>query len=535
MIKALLLSFHLLVLFNGGVVAASHVFYPFPPQDYGIVVTAAKTIDYTKDSLLMGQHLYPDQKVTAVYKDSNHQLWFGTSNGLYLSYRLVTLLAILFLVMLSLFIAWRARVSNDKNLRLKQSIFRKTAKIELQKMQLYASNTHMQRILHIRQNYMAQLSHELRTPLMLILGPVQKMLATSQGESTELLQIVTKNVDRSLHLAEQLLIRDALTFVDPGKPCEQLVSPIIQACCMSWQIEADQKEVVLCFEDEASGGSVKMAPHHLEIMLGNLLSNALKYTPSQGCISVSFKCINHQLVVSVSDTGKGMSIDVRKNIFDSYFKEDADFTLEAGFGLGLSTVKQLVDLYAGDISVISYQGVGSEFILTLPLYREGGTKTAVDEESIERQDDIPQLLVASTDDELVSCLTALLADYRLTVAYDGYEAMILAKEIKPDIVLCDLDLPGLDGWQVRERLQEVPVECQSAIVLMADANNCQDCVDIAVDSLLTKPLDPDSTLSHIQFLLNREKPPFSEHAIDCGKVSQPAAGNTPWRKRDMTS
>lgn len=207
---------------------------------------------------------------------------------------------------------WRARVYRRQNLFLKQSVFRQTARIELHKKQLYASNKHLQRILHMRQKFMAQLYHELRTPLSLILGPIRKMHASSKGEETQQLQLVANNVERFLHLVEQLLTRDAQAFLEPDKPCEQRVSPIIQACCMSWQLEADQKDIALCLEDDTEGVSVLVAPYHLEIMIGNLLSNALKFTSRYGCINVAVKDLDHQLVVSVSDTGKGMPEDVRK-------------------------------------------------------------------------------------------------------------------------------------------------------------------------------------------------------------------------------
>ena len=458
---------------------------------------------------------------------------FRVSNLWYLPYWSTSLSVALFVTLLLSVVVWRARVYRRQNLFLKQSVFRQTARIELHKKQLYASNKHLQRILHMRQKFMAQLYHELRTPLSLILGPIRKMHASSKGEETQQLQLVANNVERFLHLVEQLLTRDAQAFLEPDKPCEQRVSPIIQACCMSWQLEADQKDIALCLEDDTEGVSVLVAPYHLEIMIGNLLSNALKFTSRYGCINVAVKDLDHQLVVSVSDTGKGMPEDVRKNIFDSYFKEDTDFNPEAGFGLGLSTVKQLVEVYAGEISVVSYQGVGSEFILTLPLYREGCVRTSVGEgKAIEAaQDELPKLLVASVDEELVSCLAALLQDYALVIAYDGYEAVILAKENQPDIILCDLMLPGLGGLQVRARLQEEPKECHAAFVLMVE-NSSQDHIAVDVDSVLTKPFEPDTVLNHIRFLLQGECPPFQELISGSGELP-PEMVITSWRKSVM--
>jgi len=451
----------------------------------------------------------------------------------YLSYWLISLTISLLVVLLSFMVIWRARGEQLQHFRLKQAVFRKTAKIELQKKQLYASNKQMQRILQVRQNFMAKLSHELRTPLALTLGQMKKMLVTSQGEETEKFNVVVRNVECSLHLVEQLLNRDALAFVEPDKQCEQFVSPIIQALCQSWQMEAEQKDIVLCFEDNSNGLSVKMAPYHLEIMIGNLLSNALKYTTRYGCITVVLKHRDHKLVVSVSDTGIGMSEDIRQNIFDSYFKEDADLNLVMGFGLGLSTVKELVELYDGEITVISYQGVGSEFILTLPLYCENGMTVQSDDESKKQRNDLPHLIVASTDKELVLCLQVLLQhDYYLAIADDGYEAVILAKESQPDVILCDMDLPGLEGLQVRNRLLDEPLLRDLHFVLMVEENdNCRN-VDIGaqVDSFLSKPIDPDALLALIACLLHREQPALSEGAANSDTAVSNVDTFSSWRK-----
>ncbi|WP_146153880.1 sensor histidine kinase [Photobacterium sanctipauli] len=294
---------------------------------------------------------------------------FAVERPWYLSMGLMTLGVVVATLVILLMVVWRSRAFKDQNLQLKQAVFRKTAKIELQKKQLNASNMQLQRILSTRQNTMAQLSHELRTPLSLALGLLSSLRQHGTGADKDKLEAAEKNLVHSLHVADQILSRDALALVEPEKQCEQWVSPIIQSSFMSWQVEAEAKQIALCLEDETQDLSVSMAPYHLEIMLGNLLSNALKYTSTNGCITVAVRELKGQLVISVSDTGKGMSEETKSHLFESYYQEEPELSPEAGFGLGLSTVKQLVELYGGDISVISYQGVGSEFILRFPVYK----------------------------------------------------------------------------------------------------------------------------------------------------------------------
>ncbi|WP_170107595.1 AraC family transcriptional regulator [Photobacterium lipolyticum] len=312
----------------------------------------------------------------------------------YLSYWTIGTFILLICSIIMLLISWRSKNVKEQNLHLKQAVFRKTVRIERQKQQLHSSNKQLQYILNVRQNVMAQLSHELRTPLTLILGPVKKMQEASHGEEAEKFSMIARNVERSLHLADQLLAKGALAFLEPEKLCEQLVSPILQATVMSWQMEADQKDIILCLEDKTEGASIKTAPYHLEIMVGNLLSNALKYTATRGCITVTAKNDRVYLTISVADTGKGMSEDIRDSIFTQYFKEGAEFNVESGFGLGLTSVKQLVECYEGDISVISYKGVGSEFVLKLPLYRYDKRGVASAANDCPYIDDLPMTKVA---------------------------------------------------------------------------------------------------------------------------------------------
>ncbi|GHA48535.1 AraC family transcriptional regulator [Photobacterium aphoticum] len=420
---------------------------------------------------------------------------------------------------------WRSRTFNEQNLQLKQAVYQKTAKIELQKKQLNASNMQLQRILEIRQNVMAQLSHELRTPLSLSLsmlaGLKDKMPLMSQFD------VVEKNIAHSLHVAEQLLSCDALALIEPEKRCEQRVAPIIQACCISWQVEAEKKQIALCLEDNTSQVSVFLAPYHLEIMLGNLLSNALKYTDRKGGITVNVREMKSQLVISVSDTGRGMTEETKAHLFESYYQEDPVFSPEAGFGLGLSTVKQLVELYEGDISVISYQGVGSEFIIRLPIYRSEfvGVDTAL--EHADGAETKQNILIATADDMMKETWASLLkADYHVVFVADGYEALIAMSDQAPDMLIADMCLPGLSGTQLLQRLvEELPADYQPRLMLVAEENDVDHGEVLLAGwahAVLSKPLNTSQAFVEVSRLLHSLK---AGNAEDHGE--EPV--NTAWR------
>ncbi|MGF1686693.1 helix-turn-helix domain-containing protein [Photobacterium japonica] len=410
---------------------------------------------------------------------------------------------------------WRSRTFNEQNQQLKQAVYQKTAKIELQKKQLNASNMQLQRILEIRQNLMAQLSHELRTPLSLAQGMLaglkEKLPPTSQ------LEVVEKNIAHSLHVAEQLLSCDALALIEPDKRCEQRVAPIIQACCISWQVEAEKKQIALCLEDSTAKVSVFLAPYHLEIMLGNLLSNALKYTDHKGGITVNVREMKSQLVISVSDTGRGMTEETKAHLFESYYQEEPVFSPEAGFGLGLSTVKQLVELYDGDISVISYQGVGSEFIIRLPIYRSEihGLENAL--EAVDASEAKLKILIASADTSQKETWSSLLnTDYQLHFVADGYDALIAMQDHAPDMLIADLHLPGLTGTQLLQRLaEELPFDYQPRLILVTEGNEVDHGEVLMAGwahAVLTKPLDTSQAFVAVSRLLHSLKESTTEGA-----------------------
>ncbi|MEJ2762651.1 ATP-binding protein [Photobacterium sp. MCCC 1A19761] len=400
---------------------------------------------------------------------------------------------------------WRLRVKQREQLAVQQSVFRNTAQVELEKKHLYASNLHLKQILQMRQNFMAQLHQELSTPFTLIQDIMPQIQASKSGEGAQTLLVATQRIEHSLHLVEELLKRDTKAFVTPEHICVQLITPVIKACCMSWQYEAERKQIAMSLEDETRGASVKIAPFHLEIMLGNLLSNALKYTPHQGTISVVVKTRGERLVLSVSDTGSGMSETLKEKVFDSYSQETQPPRPDAadpasGFGLGLSTVKQLAETYGGDVSVISYQGIGSEFILSLPLYQQTAAPSQAPVSVATSASSAPQILIVSSEPEVLACLTALLQAYSCLEAHDGYEAVILAKHHCPQLVICDQDIPGLRGDVVWDRLSQEMPEADYHFILLVDPSDHRRQEQPAVSRYceLTKPLDPVAALDLVE-------------------------------------
>ena len=439
---------------------------------------------------------------------------------------LIGLLVLSALLLVLVLFYWRSKVFKDQAQQLKQAVFQKTAKIELQKKQLSASNVHLQRILDVRQHIMAQLSHELRTPLQLSLGLLSDLRPYCQAPSK--VDIAEKNLGHALHVADQLLSRDVFAQVEPEKACEQLVSPIIQACCMSWQVEAEKKQIALCLEENISADtSICLAPYHLEIMLGNLLSNAMKYTDSRGGITVNVKEREHQLVISVSDTGRGMSEQTKAHLFDSYYQEDPQFNPEAGFGLGLSTVKQLVEQYQGAISVISYQGVGSEFIIRLPLHCSGLNRSVKEGEDGEH---LPWILIAGDGSEASSSWSKLLAKhFYVTHTADSYEASIMMGDNLPDMLMVDNSLLDKTEENLLQHLATKLAGKQGPIIVLLGEHSDMTCQARLQSGLaqrmLYKPIDAQTALYEVGRLFSNCSLPQPDFEAS----SQQPEGDEAWQ------
>lgn len=418
---------------------------------------------------------------------------------------LIGILGLAALLLALVLVYWRSKVFKDQAQQLKQAVFQKTAKIELQKKQLNASNVHLQRILDVRQHIMAQLSHELRTPLQLSLGLLSDLRPTCQAPSK--VDIAEKNLTHALHVADQLLSRDVFAQVEPERACKQLVSPIIQACCMSWQVEAEKKQIALCLEENISPETaICLAPYHLEIMLGNLLSNAMKYTDSKGGITVAVKELEHQLIVSVSDTGRGMSEQTKTHLFDSYYQEAPQLSPKAGFGLGLSTVKQLVEQYHGTISVISYQGVGSEFILRLPLLVESlEAKYPTARQGVSDQ---PRwLMVIGNEDDSHSDWSKRLSEhYHVTHTRGDYEDLMLIEDTLPELVIINRGVLEPSDEELLQGMKEDYFGNKGPVfVALTTPEETRGSQPIRwADYTLSKPLEANVAQAEIGRLLSKE-------------------------------
>ena len=402
---------------------------------------------------------------------------------------------------------------------------------------------------HSRLVFFANISHELRTPLTLIADPVEMLLEDTgiKGKSRELLKMVQRNA-----LALQQLVSNILDFrkIQNGKMELKLYRFDIVKTLTMWvgdfQLTAERKQIRLHLDVDDLKGSHEMIADQEKIsrIVFNLLSNALKYTPAGGEIFVSLKDEGANLRLDVKDTGKGISQDEADKIFERFFQAKG---AASGTGIGLALVKSFVELHHGEARVESELGKGSDFIVVIPREQEGDSqvihndvdivdnsvnasasagKSVVDESILQYIDDgdrsrgkVQQLVSENTNRPTVLVIddntdirqyerTLLQDEYIVLEAADGKEGLAVALKEVPDLVICDVMMPVMDGLELTEQLKTNTATSHIPVIMLTAKTLEEHRVEgyeHGADSYITKPFHSKVLLARIENLLRQRQ------------------------------
>jgi signal transduction histidine kinase/DNA-binding NarL/FixJ family response regulator len=369
----------------------------------------------------------------------------------------------------------------------------------------------------VKSRFFANISHEFRTPLSLILSPLQKSLA--QPDTTVPLsdiQMMYRNATRLHVLINQLL---DLSRIESGKMKLQLeetdIRRMIITLCSAFQSRADQRniEYQVNLQDEVGNGFVDR--DKVEKIIYNLASNAFKFTPDGGRIVVEVRK-ESGIVIRVRDNGIGIPKAHIPFIFDRFYQvDDSPTRLREGTGIGLSLAKELVAVHHGSLQVISEEGVGSEFVLSIPIERRDyraedfvqtkEEKSTVDNwlnetgdadkkmvEEVENEE-LPLVLIAEDNHDMRSFIRdTLKPDFRIVEAEDGVKAWEQTQEVIPDLVITDLMMPRMDGVTFCEKLKGTLATSHIPVVMLtakAGQESKIDGLQRGADDYLVKPFD----------------------------------------------
>lgn len=314
-----------------------------------------------------------------------------------------------------------------------------------------------------KNEFLAVLSHELRNPLAPIRNSIYIMEHTAPGgeQASHARQVIDRQAQHMARLIDDLL---DVTRISRGKITLQRERMDLNAVARG--TAEDHREVFarngVELEIDVGGEPVWVDGDRTRLaqVVGNLLSNSAKFTPRGGRTTLSIDATPHgRAVLRVRDDGAGMSEETLRHLFEPFVQ--AAQTLDrtrGGLGLGLSLVKGLVEMHGGDVTAWSAgEGQGSEFTVTLPVQARARPRPSTVPDEKRSSDARRVLVVEDNADAAESLRDALeLGDHEVAIAYTGPEGVEAARSYKPDVVLCDIGLPGLDGCGVARAIREDP-------------------------------------------------------------------------------
>jgi two-component system CheB/CheR fusion protein len=360
----------------------------------------------------------------------------------------------------------------------------------------------------LKDEFLATMSHELRNPLNVILGYSELLLRTDEIRNSPQLLKMGEALRRNA-LAQSHLIRDLLDLsrLRSGKLTlnAETVSVITAITNAVETVRADAAAKAIKLTIDAPDGALFVQGEllRLEQIVWNLLTNAVKFTPAGGSISVRVAKDGTDAVLTVADTGQGIDAAFLPHVFEMFRQADASTSrAQSGMGIGLALVRQLVELHRGVVSVRSAgHGLGASFIVRLPRTAETETMIPAPLELTPRTLNKLGVLVLDDSEDTIEMLRHLLEQggARVTTATSGVEALRLASEREFDVVLSDISMPGMDGFEFVRRLRELPGKKDVPVLALTgfgrpeDINRAQ---NEGFFSHLTKPFDL-GTLSEI--------------------------------------
>ncbi|MEL6276570.1 MAG: hybrid sensor histidine kinase/response regulator, partial [Bacteroidota bacterium] len=374
-----------------------------------------------------------------------------------------------------------------------------------------------------RSRLYTNITHEFRTPLTVILGTSERLEAAHP--KLKQLSLIRRNGKNLLNLVNQML---DLAKVEHNKLQidyqQGEVLQYLRYITESYYSVANVNNVLLKLESDKAEIWMDYDAEKLRQIISNLISNAIKYTPSGGRVVLKAKQENDQLQIEVRDSGQGIPADQLPYIFDRFYQVDNDISKSGGTGIGLALTRELVTLLEGSISVESQVGQGSAFTVLLPVRREAAVRDSapvVEELSVgntapelvaakgEQLQDAPTLLIVEDNLDVVEFLTLCLEPhYQLVFAYNGQAGIEKAFALSPDLILSDVMMPEKTGYDLTETLKQDERTSHIPIVLLtakADLESRIKGLKHGADVYLPKPFHQEELLVNLDNLLKLRK------------------------------
>lgn len=376
----------------------------------------------------------------------------------------------------------------------------------------------------LKTRFFANISHELRTPLTLILGPADQLLNSpdeqSKDQQQKNLTTISRNSKKLLNMVNELL---DLGKLEAGKLTLKLtpvaLARFIKVTYQGFSSAAEYKKIQYRLDcDITDDIFVQLDEDKFEKICNNLISNAIKFTPASGSITVSARIAGKQIEFMVANTGTGIHPDDMPHIFDRYYQgRRQEDSYEGGTGIGLAITREFAELMNGSVFIDNTWGVGTTFHVAIPLVpAKPATLTPVPTlhyESIDAKINSnafnkPTILLVEDHHEMAAYVASILSPfYTLITALNGAVAISMLHKMTelPQLIITDVMMPEMDGFTLLQKLKESLTFCNIPVIILtalADNHNKLKALHTGVDDYITKPFLSSELIARTTNLIN---------------------------------
>ncbi len=361
---------------------------------------------------------------------------------------------------------------------------------------------------HIRTKFLGNVSHEIRTPLTLVMGNIQLALEDLEDpdKTAGYLQSALQNSKKVIEDANEIL---QILKYEKGKQEVHLapisVDKFFKRTFLSFDSTANDKGIDLAYNSSIPADLWSdMDQNKTEKIINNLITNALKFSPSDSKIICNASIQNDQIRVTITDFGMGIHSEDQQKIFDRFYQSQHTKSV-GGIGIGLALSKEFANLLQGSLTVESAVDKGSSFTLTLPLLEvESPIETAVTSKQ-RKKGQKPHVLVVEDNIEMSKYLLEILGkDYEITQAFDGEDALKKIKEQDFDLITSDVMMPRVDGFELREEVNKLPNKKDIPYILITAKVLDRDKIkgyQLGINDYIVKPFNKNELLARVSNLI----------------------------------
>jgi signal transduction histidine kinase/DNA-binding response OmpR family regulator len=472
----------------------------------------------------------------------------------YRTWYLYCIYALLLVAIVYLTLKWRVSKIKKANQALELKIIERTQEIHQKNIQLEKKTAELKELDKQKSNFFANISHEFRTPLTLIIGPLHELMKeVKDSKLANKLALINKHAEKLKNQINQLLelSRFEMKEVKPNLG-QYSINKVVGQFAASFHTLAKIKEIDFKITLLPDDITFHFDREKIETVLSNLLSNAFKFTPNGGKVSISLASETEQIiknndglikqhqVIQVKDTGIGINKEQLPFIFSRFYQADSSRTKKyEGTGIGLALVKEIVEMHQGIVEAQSIENTGTTIIVKIPVntdIKENTAKETITDDNIilpEKNTSIndysgykllieqaesakpttkllkPTILVVEDNKDMATYITDILNDgYKVIVAENGQLGLKEALKTMPDLVISDLMMPVMDGFQLSVEIRNNILTSHIPLILLtakADIDTKIEGLQTGADDFIQKPFVKEELLVRVKNLITQRQ------------------------------